>query len=77
MRIQFIAHANCRGQAFRPGDLTEMDEASAAAYIRVGQAVPAPAAAAAETVAGKHVLDRPGAPVETAAAPARERRRKK
>lgn len=82
MRIRFVAQGNWRGHNFNPGAIVEMDDASANAYIRVGQAEPAPlpppaVASDAAAIAAKPVMDRPGAPVETAAAPARERRKKK
>lgn len=84
MRVRFIAPGNWRGMGFNPGAEVTMDAATAQAYCRAGQCEllanePTPAAETREAaaIAAKPEIDRPGAPVETAASPRRERRTKK
>lgn len=78
-RVRFCKHAAWRGVGFRPGDETDMDPATAEVYVRTGQAVQAPDPPPAETaeaaaIAAKPAVERAGLPVETAAAPKREKR---
>lgn len=37
--IRFVQHAAFRGQHYRPGQELEVDDATAAAYVQVSQAV--------------------------------------
>lgn len=80
-RVRAIKHGQWHGAPFRPGDLTTMPDGVAQAYAAIQQveilgpeepaADPEPAA-----IAAKPVLERPGPPVETAAKPKREKRRR-
>ena len=37
VKVKFIANANWQGRAYKPGQESEMDEATAAAYAKVDQ----------------------------------------
>lgn len=82
-RVRFVANASWRGVHLLPGSTIDMDPVTAQAYIRAGQAVLAPDespqtdAKDVAAILAKPPASRPGAPVETAAAPQGERRTRK
>lgn len=48
VRIRFTGQAQVRGRGYFPGNELQVDEATAAAYVRAGQAVRVPNEATAE-----------------------------
>jgi len=77
--VRWITHAQCRGQSFRPGQQSQLDEVTARVYEASQQCeILRPAAKSGEPKkprrATRKTIKRGGQPAETAATDAGEKR---
>jgi len=66
MKVQFTQNAQVRGRGYRRGDVAELDDATAEAYVRVQQCVPF-VATVPSVPSSDEDTDKPAAPTTTRA----------